>query len=201
MLFNKKKCENCSSPLGKDWEFCPRCGEPLGSANPFEEVFEDMESKFGNMEKLFSFPEIKFTKGHDSGGVSISIVSGTGMEPKISVQTSGRFRDLEPEIMRQLGAAAPEKRKQTKQRRVKFEKTEEPKMEMKKGKNELTYSIRLPGISSLRSIDIKRLESSIEIRAAAGNKLYFKLFEVPEGFELAEKSFKNELLSLALKRQ
>ncbi len=205
MLSKKKKCGECSSPIEEDWEFCPRCGELLEAEDLFEDVFDDMEKRFGNMERLFQFPEISFQKGSDSGGISISIVSGTGIEPKVSIQTSGKFRELEPEIRKQFGitAAKPtvQNRMETKQRKVKFEKTEEPEMKVKKGKNEISYTISLPGIVSVRSVDVKKLPNSIEIRAAAGNKLYFKLFEVPEGFSLMEKSFKDRALFLTLKRQ
>ncbi|MBI4015385.1 MAG: zinc ribbon domain-containing protein [Candidatus Aenigmarchaeota archaeon] len=195
MLLKKKKCTECLSTIENDWDFCPRCGEPLNAENSFENIFEDME-------KLFTFPEVKFSDYGDSGGISISIVSGTGLEPKVSIKTSGKFKEMEPELRKQLAGSVPTlKSKETKRRAVKFEKTEEPKMEVKKSKNELTYRIKLPGIVSLRSVDVKKLPNSIEIRAAAGNKLYFKLFEVPEGFEIIEKNFKYGILFLSLKRQ
>jgi len=204
MLLKKKKCAECLSTIEDDWDFCPRCGEEIEdfADSGLESFFGNMEKRLFDMEKLFTIPEIKIGKGHESGGVSISIVSGAGIEPKVSIQTSGKFKDLEPEIRKQLGVERREsKQKQNRPKAVKFEKTEEPKMEVKESKNELTYRIKLPGIASLRSVDVKKFPNSVEIRAVAGNKLYFKLFEVPENFEIVEKSFKDGILNLTLRHE
>ena len=33
-MLKNKKCNNCGTPLDKDYEFCPECGAPIQKKNP-----------------------------------------------------------------------------------------------------------------------------------------------------------------------
>ncbi|MEM7824976.1 MAG: zinc-ribbon domain-containing protein, partial [Candidatus Aenigmatarchaeota archaeon] len=115
-MFSKKKCINCNEEIKKGWEFCPHCGEKIElekperreMITPFEDIFGDIEKEFERIDKMFGFdsfkfPSIKMKPGMRGGGISITVQSGTGIEPKIEVKTSGEYKKLEPEIKRKLG--------------------------------------------------------------------------------------------------
>lgn len=74
----------------------------------------------------------------------------------------------------------------------------EPKTEIKKIGNELEIIIELPGIKSLKNIDLMSIGESIEVRAVNKNKGYFKLLSVPEDYEIIQKKLNNEVLSIRM---
>lgn len=54
----------------------------------------------------------------------------------------------------------------------------EPKTSVKRLSNTIIYEINLPGVKSLEDLSIVKLEHSIEIKAVAKDKAYFKLIPV-----------------------
>jgi HSP20 family molecular chaperone IbpA len=206
MLFRKRKrCENCDNQIEPGWQFCPSCGQSLRGARrierldigfPFGSLFEQIERQFRDFDKMFSEP-FKIAKPR-GGGISITISSG--QRPRIDIRTSGTFKRLEPEIKRKLGvrqgiAEIPE-RKEEKPPRI----TEEPEMRTERAGDRILHIIKLPGAEPA-GISIRKLPNSIEIRARAGDKLYFKLFAVPPGLEVVERKFTDGKLTLALAKR
>jgi HSP20 family molecular chaperone IbpA len=194
MLF-KRRCPNCSRDINRSWNFCPFCGYPL-KEKP-RSIFEDIEREFERIDKMFSselFRLPKFDiKPFRGGGISITITSGTGREPQIKVRTSGDYKKLEPEIKRKLGIKTGIKEVET-IKRPKI--TEEPEAKIEKMGNKEKIEIKLPGVKRIEDIEIRKLEQSIEIKAFAKDKVYFKLIPVPKGFIITEKEFKDETLRL-----
>lgn len=210
MFFRRgKRCPDCDTELSLDWSFCPSCGEPLKAARRmpafpemggFEDMFSQMDRQMADMDKLFAqpmkVPRIVMRPG--GSGFSITITSGTGQKPQVSVKTFGGAKRLEPQIKQQLGVdrTVQEVRERPKAM-PRPSVTEEPEMEVKKDGTKLVYMIRLPDVAA-KNIQIKRLPNSIEIRAAAGNKLYFKLFEAPQDLAVLDKKFSDGKLTLVL---
>jgi len=60
----------------------------------------------------------------------------------------------------------------------------------------IIVDIKLPEVKSEENIDVKELSSSVEVKAAAGEKAYFKIITKPENFRLTQKSFSNGTLHL-----
>lgn len=208
------KCKACRADIEGEWKFCPNCGRRSGdnvdNFSLFEDIFTQFNKEFKGMEKLFEqdFETYDLSKGKPkSRGFSIKIVSGTGKEPKVSVQTFGDDRDkVRARIASRLGiaparpqsmAAQPAKQLANKPVRE-TESTEEPKGEAKWLGNSLTVSIKLPGVKSEHDVEINDLENSIEVRAYVGKKAYFKILKKPDGFRMREKSFSNEELRLTI---
>ncbi|MBI4015387.1 MAG: zinc ribbon domain-containing protein [Candidatus Aenigmarchaeota archaeon] len=71
--------------------------------------------------------------------------------------------------------------------------TEEPSAEIKKDSLGIVFKISLPGVQE-NSIELRRLPNSLELKAIAGNKLYFKVFEVPQNLVVVERKFEPPLL-------
>ncbi|MEM5772642.1 MAG: zinc ribbon domain-containing protein [Candidatus Aenigmatarchaeota archaeon] len=219
-MFEKKKCPNCGEKIKDEWNFCPYCGEEFvkrartreSSLIPFgEDIFEEIEKEFERMDKMFGLPSFKFSSFKSKpfargGGISITIRSGTGMEPKIDVKTSGEFKKIEPELKRKLGLKSPveEVEEEAEEEKVEPRKipkvTEEPETQVKNLGDRQIISIKLPGVESEEDIEIKKLEQSLEVKAFAGEKAYFTLLPIPKGSSILEKKFKDGVLNIEIKR-
>jgi hypothetical protein len=135
------------------------------------------------------------------GGISITIQSGTGMEPKIEIKTSGEYKKLEPEIKRKLGIkpAIEEVEEEVEKKPRKIPKiTEEPETKIEKIGNLQRIQIKLPDVKSEDDIEVKSLEQSIEVKAFAGDKAYFKL--LPITGTIIKKEFKDKILKIEVER-
>jgi len=180
-MFEKKRCSKCGEKIKDEWDFCPRCGRKV---------------KVDRQE----FPGFKISPMMKSGGISIIIQSGTGMEPRVNMKTSGGFKRIEPEIKRKIGVQTgmggiTEEKRKVKDRIVKS--TEEPETEIKNAGNRKIIFIKLPNVRSEDDIEINRFEQSIEIRAFAGDKAYFKLIPVPAN-ALVSDEFDKGMLKLEI---
>ena len=142
--------------------------------------------------------DTKMQKG--SSGISIIITSGSGREPKIEVKTSGGYKHLEPEIKRNLGIKPVTEKSIEKPLRKISKITEEPETETKTVGNKQIIQIKLPEIKNFKDIDIKKLEQSIEIKAFAKDKTYFKLIPISPNFRILNKEFRNNILKIDIGR-
>jgi HSP20 family molecular chaperone IbpA len=208
MFFKRgKKCASCDGEVSSDWSYCPSCGEPLKQPKQervvplfagFDDIFKQMDGQMAEMGKMFgqSFKMPKVVMR--PGGMSITIVSGSDQKPKVSVQTFGNAKKMEPQIKQQLGVDRTVQEVEKKPKILpKTKTTEEPEMKMKKDDENTIYTISLPGVEK-KNIEIRRLPNSIEVRAVAGNKLFFKLFEAPQNLSIMDKKFENGKLTLVL---
>ena len=55
---------------------------------------------------------------------------------------------------------------------------EEPLTSIKRLSDKVIYEIEIPGVKSIEDISITKLENSIEIKALAKDRLYFKLIPI-----------------------
>jgi HSP20 family molecular chaperone IbpA len=200
-MFESKKCKNCGEKMKDEWGFCPFCGEetPTSGINPFESVFEDVEDEFKRIDKMFGsdffkIPNLDMKMPRGSNGVSIIITSGDG-KPKIQVRTSKGLKNLEPEIKRNLGVKPIEEKPS---RRI--SKITEPETDIKTSGNKQIIQIKLPEVKSFNDIEVKKLEQSLEIKAFAKDKTYFKLIPIPSNSEIANKEFKGNVLKIEIER-
>lgn len=193
-MFKSQRCPNCGETIRREYRFCPHCGYEL--RNYGLSIFRDVEREFERLDKLFSkafrFPELR-VRPLESGGISISIRSGTGMEPRVEVKTFGKYKELEPEIKRRLGIKPAVEEVETKSRVAKV--TEEAKTKVERVGNVQVIRIYLPGVRSEADIEVRRLEQSIEIKAFAKDKVYFSLIPVPSQARVS-KEFKDGVLKL-----
>lgn len=224
MFGKKKKCPRCGNPVKDEWSFCPRCGadlreEEFGFRFPsWDSIFEDIEKHFKEIDRMFSseffeFPKVRFREKERgkvrSGGISIVIRSGTGMKPQISIRTTGDYKKLEPKIKKMLGVSkGVEEVEETKPIKIKEEKEEKPLPKPKVAEEPETrvkhlgakqiIEIELPDVKSEKDIEVKKLEQSIEIKAFAKDKVYFKLLPIRPNAQIIDQEFKDGILRIEL---
>jgi len=202
-MFESKSCKRCGKGLKKEWEFCPYCGESIKYKPKYRDVFEDIEKEFERIAKIptpmfVRFPKPDMESPFKRGNISIVIKTGTGMKPKINVKTSGRYRKLEPQIKRRLGVG---EEVEEGKRKIRIPKTtEEPETRIESRGNEETITIKLPDVKNLDDIEIRKLGQSIEIKAFAGDKAYFKLIPIRPNAQISDRSFKNGVLKIQVMR-
>ena len=198
-MFEKNKCPRCDFFVKQSWNFCPHCGinlKQLPSPEPepmplmihsgFKEL--DMTDVFKDLNKM-----LQSMMGEEpiKGSVSITRLGGPS-GPKIDVKTSGDYKKIEPEIKKKLGVK--------KKFSGKSKTTEEPAINVKEMPHEDLIEIKLPGIKNEDDIEIIQLEQSIEVRAFAKDKAYFKLIPIPENIKSIGKELKKEVLVIRLKK-
>lgn len=190
-------------------------GFEFGEFPSFEDIFEEIDKEFRRLDKVFKsrFEDLEELEGMPivrGGGVSI-VIKNTGKgKPEIHVKTTGDFKELEPEIKARLGVSkgveeveeereerAPEEFKRP--RRIPSV-TEEPEARVERKRDYMRIEVDLPDVKSERDIEIRKLEQSVEIRAFAKDKAYFKLLPIPPEFSILEKKFEDHKLILVLGR-
>jgi HSP20 family molecular chaperone IbpA len=205
-MFEQKRCRRCGKGLKKDWVACPFCGERTEYKKPYRNIFENIDEEFERIDKMFGpifvrFPKFDTESPFKGGGINIVIKSGAGMRPKIDVRTSGNYKKLEPQIKRRLGITGEVEEVREEKRKVRVPKiTEEPETKVEKVGNEETIMIKLPDVKNLEDIEIRRLEQSLEIKAFAGDKAYFKLIPIKSNVQISDRSFNNGILKIKVSR-
>ena len=172
----------------------------LGVSDIFSQIEKQMQEQFQGMDRMFgetAFSKPKIIIPGGGSGISISIHSGQGGEPKVSVRTFGNAKKLEPQIKNRLKIGPSE---ENNERHEKPRVTAEPEMKVRTGQGKTIYVIDLPDVKNEQNVRVNRLPNSIEIRAKAGNKLYFKLFEVQPELSIAEQRFSDGKLTLVLEK-
>jgi len=206
-MFESKKCKNCGKGLKDEWVACPYCGtstkeRPRRQYDMFQEFEKDIEREFERIDKFgprfFKFPRVDVMPFR-GGGISITIKSGTGVRPKVDVRTSGEYRKIEPQIKRKLGVREGlEETEEFKPERKPPKITEEPETKVDKTGDKQLITIKIPDVKTVENIDIRKLEQSLEVKAFAGDKAYFKLIPINPNAQILNRSFKNGVLRIEL---
>ncbi len=139
-------------------------------------------------------------------GFTIKIVQSGNGKPDISVRTFGDVDRSEiKKGMEEIGVPQTGKparrgflRPSPKQQVVLRSemKTEEPKTSVARSASKVVVSIQLPGVKSEKDIEVCELENSIEVKALAHDRAYFKILTKPSQFRLARRSFEKGVLEL-----
>lgn len=231
------KCPKCGKGSEKDWQYCPKCGFGLRRMNSdfsFNDIFERVQKQMESMDKSFTkdleafdlspaFRQVRERPvGNKARGFRITMSSGTGKQPKISVKTFGdNNEEMKNEILGQIGAQKQERSENTnkvqgrrfripliirpgRERVMREERkeipiqgnTEEPKTNVKRMGSGVVVDMDVPGVKSGDDVSIRELENSVEVKAIASDKSYFKILTKPSNFRLTEKRFKKGKLQL-----
>lgn len=186
-MFWDRRCKNCSSKIKPEWVFCPDCGFALKEVKN-KDVFQEIDKEFRQIDKMLELkvPKFMIRPPIRGKGVSITITADNMSPPKIDVQTYGGHKHIhhhEPK-RQEIPVRIPKT-------------TEEPETSIQKVQNKQIITLNLPDVKSLGDIEIKQLSQSIEIKAFAGDKAYFKLIPVPANASV-NNEFKDGILKIEI---
>ncbi len=201
-MFGKKKCENCGEKISNSYNFCPYCrasikdfenedwgflgrndsinpGEiklPMGINALFNSLVKSLNKQFRELDNR---AEKETEKANvKKGGISISISTSGDKPPEIMVRSFGNI----PEFKKQENQI----RKKTKSLKLPGQNTKkfaglpkkEPVTNVRRLSNKVVYEINMPGVKSIKDVSIIQLENSIEIKALARNKVFYKIIPI-----------------------
>ena len=206
-MFNKKNCKRCGKKISGKYDFCPGCGNSLGekSNEDWGMLGEDdfmpsmgeikfpkglnmiLSSLMKNLDRQFKNLDKEINKGKKGDeevkreGVSISISSFGDRPPEIKMHSFGdkpKFKQREKGIKKPVGKISPVNL--SKENMKKFSKLprEEPSSNIRRLSDKVIYEIKMPGVKSANDVSVVSFENSIEIKAVAKDKSYFKLIPI-----------------------
>jgi hypothetical protein len=203
-MFKKKVCKECGKKINGGKNFCPNCGNSLNSEkkiknfgllgkNDLENLSSEIKLPGGlgmlfnslmkNLDKQFKEMDLNDEKNFidknnaKKQGISISILTSGNMPPKIKINQFGNKQEKAKIQKNEKNFQSNNFSKANLEKLSKFPR-EEPLVEMKRFSNKIIYEIKIPEVTSIKDISIIKLENSIEIKAIAKDKVYFKLIQI-----------------------
>ncbi len=163
---------------------------PLGFNMVFRKLVKEMDKQFRELDKEIGKEKIEKIKPDErsfrGGGISINISSGAG-KPIIKVKSFGdvpEFRELEKQIAPGMNYKRKEINKikqpisEEKAKELSKLPRQEAESKVRRLSGKVIYEIQLPGVKDIKDIMVNQLENSIEVKAFAKDKAYFKFLPV-----------------------
>jgi len=174
---------------------------PFGFNTVFKKLVKEMDKQFKELDRELGKDKIKRINETENppirkGGISINISSGDG-SPVIKVRSFGnipKFKEMEKQIKDPKKETPKISEKKAKEL-AKLPR-EEATSKVRRLSGRVIYEIELPEVKNIKDIVINQLENSIEIKAFAKNKAYFKF--LPVSLPLLKYAFSKGKLTLEL---
>jgi len=202
-MFKKKKCKNCGEKINDRYNFCPYCRAPIrdffeddkewgilgrndfpsheevklpmGFNTLFNTLLKNLNKKFNEFEGV----ESKSKKsGVKKGGIGISIHTFGNNPPKIKVRSFGNLPEFKEKENQVKKKAKSLKLPVSDSKKFSGLPKKEPETNIRRFSNKIVYEINMPGVKSIKDVSIIQLENSIEIKALAKKKVYYKIIPI-----------------------
>lgn len=188
-MFKKKSCAKCGNKISSKYDFCPYCGNQLknkrgdlgmlGKIDTINEFEGFSNSLFGGgmlgkmmgrtIKMLEKELQNEFKNQNNTPKTNFElIINGKRINPKdIKVsqpkQIIKKSRKVLPNISRES------------LKKISSLPKAEPLTNMRRFADKVIYEIKIPGVKSIDDVSIIQFENSIEIKALAKDKVYFKI--------------------------
>ncbi len=192
-MFKKNECKKCRKKISDRYEFCPYCGNSLNENFKNEDWGMLGKNDFLEEQKQFANPSF--------GGGLLGKILGSAMkmfekelqkemqtsnfQPRTNFELIINGKRVDPknirvsrQIMKKPIRKQPTKPSQNfsqqQLKRISKLSKEEPSTSIRRFSDKVIYEINVPGVKEIKDISIIKLENSIEIKAIAKDKYYFK---------------------------
>ncbi len=192
-MFKKNECKKCRKKINDRYEFCPYCGNSLnenfkkedwgmlGKNDFIKEQKQSVDSFFGGgvLGKMLGSAMKMFEKELQKEMQASNfqprtnfelIINGKRVDPKnIRVSKQIMKKPIRKQLTKPLQNLSQEQLK-----RISKLPKKEPSTDIRRFSDKVIYEIDVPGVKEIKDISIIKLENSIEIKAIAKDKYYFK---------------------------
>lgn len=175
-----RKCNLCSRKLRDKWNYCPRCGAEV---NKKINMFNLLRRQMDILRNLMVDSNMEQNVQSPRNAITIRIDSNGFRNPRVNLYP-------QPKQKKDINDA-----KRTEPKKL-TGKVIEPDVKVKRLSNEIMFKIPLPDVKSEKNVELNRLTDSLEVRAFARDKGYFKILNVPRNHKLIDKSLDNGTLNL-----
>ncbi len=204
-MFKKKKCQNCREKIESNYNFCPYCRTPIGNSledgdwgmlgrndfiqqgeirlpmglgKIFNSLMKNLNSQFNELEKTDRIGENQKRPNIKKGGISISISTSGDKPPEIKVNSFGNNPDFKEKEKEMADEEKAMKLPSTNAKKFSGLPKQEPTTNIRRLSNKIIYEISLPNVKSMKDVSIIQLENSIEIKALAKGKVFYKIIPI-----------------------
>lgn len=182
VLFMVLECPYCKRKVSKLWNFCPLCGTEIRKKVTMGDLLKRQMDILRNiLSKENGYQQRPPVRVH---GITISINNSDLEDSRIDVIQGPITIEEEPYKNR----AKPSRKLP--------DRVYEPSVDIKRLATEMLVTVKIPDVKSENDIEISRLADSIELRAFADDKGYFKILGIPKSYKLVERSFSGGNLNL-----
>ncbi|MBU0953315.1 MAG: zinc-ribbon domain-containing protein [Nanoarchaeota archaeon] len=206
-------CPHCGAKIEKKWTFCSACGVSLVQQDErFSDIFDTnlshvfqqinemakrMQQEFDQNRNIQVLDLTPFFRNAKASGFTINIHQHGGRKPQVEVKTFGdvKPRAIEKQVEQYTGTKLKTRPEKEDMRFAKAKQTREPSANVRRVGNRIAVDVELPGVKET-DIQINELESSVEVKALAGDTMYFRIFTKPNNTSLLEKRFHDGKLHL-----
>ena len=197
-MFKRKNCKKCGKKASDKYEFCPYCGSSfnaprqedwgmLGKEDTINEFEQFTNSIFGGIGgkmigKMFDSTMKMLEKEMQKG------INNPQNQPRTQMELfiNGKKINLnqhpqqipQKQIQKEVKKIPSIKLPQEKLKEFSKLPQKEPLTNIRRLSDRVIYELKMPGVKSTKDISIVPLESSIEIKAVAKDKAYFKIISI-----------------------
>ena len=169
---------------------------PMGLNVLFNSLVKNLNSQMKELDNKQTLTPKKTEISKKSGGISISISTSGNRPPEIKVRSFGNVPEFSEEEQRIKNKAEKIKFPVSDSKKFAGLPKKEPETTIRRLSNKVVYEIKLPGVKTLKDISIIQLESSIEIKALADKKVFYKI--IPINLPINKYNLSEGILTLEL---
>ena len=209
-------CPRCGARLPAGEE-APRGPYQTTFNEMFREIEKQIKEALGpdatrNIEFFDLKPEfVRKDPRFRSGGFRIKVTRNGEGPPSIDIKAFGDIdEELAEKMTQALQARSQARQEETGEQEKEEEDAEipgearkvsdytEPVAETRWAGDHLEVALALPDVKSEEDIVIRKVGESLEVRAFAGDRGYFKILAIPKDTKLISKSFKGDTLTMSI---
>jgi HSP20 family molecular chaperone IbpA len=131
-----------------------------------------------------------------SGGISISISTSGDRPPEIKVRSFGNVPEFKEGEQKIIEKAKKIKLPVSDSSKFAGLPKKEPETNIRRFSNKVVYEINMPGVKDVKDVSIIQLENSIEIKAMANKKVFYKI--IPINLPISNYNLSGGVLTLEL---